>query len=259
MNETDSRKIQEYLLNLIYPTSKFQYSAYFSFLSSVYQNSTELIDNSYLLYNATSLYSIATSLTFYDTMLLKHLTNDTNAQIVTHNHPFPGLSSLQTILATLPAIFISIAFAFIPAPFIYYLVQENELKFKHLQYTSGVNFGVYCFSNFCWDLINYSIPAIMCFILILVFDIKEFVGENLVATISILIEFGFSIVSFSHLSSYFFQNKITAQNTMFISFMITGVFLVISSNIMEFLPKTLDINEKLRFLYRCFPSFALGS
>ena len=55
------------------------------------------------------------------------------------------------------AIMVVTGFAFIPAGFVLFLVQERASKAKHLQFVSGLSPMVYWVSNILWDMVRYFI------------------------------------------------------------------------------------------------------
>jgi ATP-binding cassette, subfamily A (ABC1), member 3 len=121
-----------------------------------------------------------------DTQLLKIASNNPQASITIKSQSMPTTLSQTTLLASLSSIFISIAFAFIPASFIHWSVTETELKTKHLQQISGVSALSYHVSNFVFDFLQYLAPMILCCIAIAIFDIEQLLAENFSATFVIL-------------------------------------------------------------------------
>jgi len=254
-----SRAFGTVLLNSTYPTYTRQNSAYFAYISNVNRiNTNGLNDQSEIFYNTTSQFALSNGLTFYDSQLLRLATNDPLAEIRISTQPFPATLSIKTLVASLAAIFISIAFAFIPASFIHYTVEETKMKTKHMQLISGVSPVAYHMANFIWDQINYLIPMILCLILIAAYGIEPLIKDNVGATILGLILYGLSITSFSYMCSFLFDNNTTAQNVMLIFFILVGVFLVIANMILDIIPSTKPANSRLKYLYRIFPSFCLG-
>jgi hypothetical protein len=59
------------------------------------------------------------------------------------------------------AIVIALAFSFVPASFAVFIVLEREQNSKHLQMISGVGVWSYWLSSYLWDIISYTIPALI--------------------------------------------------------------------------------------------------
>ena len=92
--------------------------------------------------------------------------------------PFPQTANAQVLINGITAVVIGIAFSFIPANFIYYTVKEKQIKSKHQQFISGVTPFTYHAAHFIWDFLNYLVPAILCLIVIAIYDIEELIGSN---------------------------------------------------------------------------------
>ena len=204
-------------------------------------------DNVALYTNTTYLYSLPLYYTTYNTALLRYLTGSPTAQITLQFWPFPQTANSQVLVNSITAIVIGIAFAFIPSNFIYYTVKEKTIKSKHQQFISGVTPFTYHAAHFIWDFINYLVPAILCLIVIAIYDIKELIGVNVGATIVALLLYGLSIVPFSALCSFLYESPTTAQNTMLIFYILTSCFLLIVSIVLGIISSTKNIASSLRF------------
>lgn len=72
---------------------------------------------------------------------------DADSSITTTTHPLPLTARERAIIATASAFFavllITIAFAFVPASFVSFLVKEREVNAKHQQLISGVSILAY--------------------------------------------------------------------------------------------------------------------
>ena len=232
----------------------------------VYQAQTNLHDASLPLVadnvgvytNTTYLYSLPLYYSTYNTALLRYLTGSPTAQITLTMWPFPETANAQVLVNSITAIVIGIAFAFIPSNFVYYTVKEKSIKSKHQQFISGVTPFTYHAAHFTWDFINYLVPAVLCLIVIAIYDIKELIGSNVGATIVALLLYGLSIVPFSAFCSFLYSSPTTAQNTMLIFYILTSCFLLIVSIVLGIIPSTQNIATSLRFLFRLLPSYCLG-
>ena len=232
----------------------------------VYQAQTNLnsaslplvADNVALYTNTTYLFSLPLYYSTYNTALLRYLTGSPTAQITVSFWPFPQTANTQVLVNSITAVVIGIAFAFIPSNFIYYTVKERFIRSKHQQFISGVTPFTYHAAHFIWDMVNYLVPAILCLIVIAIYDIKELIGVNVGATIVALLLYGVSIVPFSALCSFLYDSPTTAQNTMLIFYILTSCFLLIVSIVLGIIPSTKNIATPLRFVFRLLPSYCLG-
>ena len=227
--------------------------------TNLHNSSLPLVADNVALYtNTTYLYSLPLYYSTYNTAILRYLTGNPAAQITLQFWPFPETANAQVLVNSITAIVIGIAFSFIPSNFIYYTVKEKNIKSKHQQFISGVTPFTYHAAHFVWDFLNYLVPAVLCLIVIAIYDIKELIGENVGATIVALLLYGLSIVPFSAFCSFLYQSPTTAQNTMLIFYILTSCFLLIVSIVLGIINSTKNIAVSLRFVFRLLPSYCLG-
>jgi ABC-type multidrug transport system ATPase subunit len=86
---------------------------------------------------------------------------------------------LQSIVAFAATVQITIAFSFVPAATIAFVVREREptRNCKYQQVLSGVSIPVYWLSTFCWDLLVYLVTFACVIFLIWAFQVTVFVGD----------------------------------------------------------------------------------
>ena len=68
----------------------------------------------------------------------------------------------------------SIGLSFIPASLITFIVKERNDNVKHQQIVSGVSILSYWLSNYFLDMIKHLVPAIVCFLMVLAYDITVY-------------------------------------------------------------------------------------
>ncbi|KAK7881153.1 hypothetical protein WMY93_029562 [Mugilogobius chulae] len=118
---------------------------------------------------------------------------------------------LTTSVDAVVAICVIFAMSFVPASFVLYLIQERVTQAKHLQFVSGVSPLVYWTANFLWDMLNYSISALMVVEIFKFFDKKCFTSTtNLQPLISLLMLYGWSVTPMMYPLSYLFSVPSTA-------------------------------------------------
>jgi len=68
--------------------------------------------------------------------------------------------------------------------------RESENNCKFLQLVSGASPAVYWLANFCWDMLNFLIPAGGIVLLVWWYDQPQLAGPRLVAMTVLLLAFG---------------------------------------------------------------------
>ncbi|CAE8743209.1 unnamed protein product [Polarella glacialis] len=113
-----------------------------------------------------------------------------DAKIKVWSHPLPKtqallqqemLGSSQVFRDLTVAITVILAMGFIPASFIVYLVHEKVSNGKHQQLLTGVSPAMYWVSSYLWDIVNYMLPLLVCFLLFIVFEVSSYAGDQLPA------------------------------------------------------------------------------
>ncbi|OWZ22804.1 ABCA1 lipid exporter [Phytophthora megakarya] len=196
-----------------------------------------------------------------------------NVDLKVNNHPLPYTEAAKTLLNSnssfTAALFICIAFTFLPASIVVFLVKEKQAAHnsKHQQLVSGVSLPAFWLSNYIWDFIMYAIPGVCALILIFAFNVTALTGQDcescssatFPAVILLFILFGLAICPFTYCLSFLFKEHASAQTyTIVLNFMI-GVVLMITSFILDLFGSTKDVNSVLKFLWRFSPLFNLGN
>ncbi|ETL98521.1 hypothetical protein L917_04425, partial [Phytophthora nicotianae] len=196
-----------------------------------------------------------------------------NLNLKVNNHPLPYTEAAKAVFSSntsfVAALFICIAFTFLPASIVVFLVKEKQAEHnsKHQQLVSGVSLPAFWLSNYIWDLIMYVFPCVSSLILINVFEISALTGqdcdscssETFPAVILLFVLFGLAICPFTYCLSFLFKEHASAQTyTIVLNFMI-GVVLMITSFILDTVDSTSDANSVLKFFWRFSPLFNLGN
>lgn len=109
---------------------------------------------------------------------------DSQTSITVRNAPLPVTKAVDTAFDQLSAIFavllIIIAFSFVPASIVVYVVKEREKErnSKHQQVISGVSIPAYWIANFLWDMTLYCIPLAFTMLVVLAYDLPAFSGVH---------------------------------------------------------------------------------
>lgn len=187
--------------------------------------------------------------------LSNHPWNDTNSQ----------LSSLDYILEgsdVLISIFIIAAMSFVPASFVVFLVYERSTKSKHLQFVTGMNPVMYWIGNYVWDMANYVIPAFMCIMILLIFQIPAYVSTaNLPAVVALFLMYGWSMTPLMYPASFWFKEPSTAYIALIVINLFTGITCIVCSFLLEIFSYDHDlerVHKVLKVTFMMFPNYCLG-
>lgn len=105
----------------------------------------------------------------------------------------------------------ALAYSFIPAGVILFIVKERENNAKHQQIVSGVSVYAYWLSNLLIDVVKYSIPGIFCALSALIFDVKAFTeGDAYSCVWAIVLLYGPAIMTFTYATSFLFMSPESA-------------------------------------------------
>ncbi|GFN82627.1 ATP-binding cassette sub-family a member 2 [Plakobranchus ocellatus] len=191
----------------------------------------------------------------YGMTVFNHPWNDTDSQ----------LSSLDYILEgsdVLISIFIIAAMSFVPASFVVFLVYEKSTKAKHLQFVTGMNPVMYWIGNYVWDMCNYVIPAFMCVMILLIFQIPAYVSaDNLPAVITLFLMYGWSMTPLMYPASFWFKEPSTAYIALIVINLFTGITCIVCSFLLEIFSYDHDlerVHKVLKLVFMMFPNYCLG-
>ncbi|XP_071097331.1 ATP-binding cassette sub-family A member 2-like isoform X1 [Haliotis cracherodii] len=186
---------------------------------------------------------------------INHPWNDTNNEMSTVNYMMEGSDVLI-------AIFIIVAMSFVPASFVVFLVYEKSTKAKHLQFVTGINPVMYWLGNYVWDMANYTIPAFMCVMVLLIFQIPAYVStSNLPAVVALFLMYGWSITPVMYPASFLFNEPSTAYICLIVINLFTGITCIVSSFLLELFSYDKDLNKVhdiLKIIFMMFPNYCLG-
>ena len=176
-----------------------------------------------------------------------------------------------TINVFIASLIIVIAFAFVPASIIMYIVKEkNEHQNAKLQQlVSGVGILPYWASFYTWDIINLTPPLIVALAFLPGYGSFQGVDgidmESFQAGAILLILYALSIVPLTYIISFRYEHHSDAQTGMLVFSFMSGAALAVFSYISRLVE--LDItdgfslaeldSQYLHYIYLLFPGFAL--
>jgi ABC-type multidrug transport system ATPase subunit len=220
-----------------------------------------------LYHNTTANHAIPTFINVFTSAAWRFLSGAGSsaqlASVTARSNPVPFTQeekSIQNSASSFVAVlFITLAFAFIPASFAVFVVREREVSAKHLQLISGVSIPAYWSATFCWDIANYAVPCSLSIVLVAAFNVQELIeGESLAATILLFVLYGISVAAFTYCLSYLFTSHATAQIVVLVLNLLCMI-LLIASFIMQQIDSTCDADRGLRYIYRFLPGYSLGN
>ncbi|XP_048255576.1 phospholipid-transporting ATPase ABCA1-like isoform X2 [Haliotis rufescens] len=193
-----------------------------------------------------------------------------NFGITTINHPLNYTQDqlneetiMNSAIDVLVAICVIFAMSFIPASFVLVLIEERVSNSKHLQFVSGINPTIYWVANFTWDMMNYLIPALLCFIIFLAFNKEAYVGPgHAPCLVALLFLYGFAIIPLM----YPFARLFSVPSSAFVALSCVNVFLGTVSTLATFILEVFeqddkglaDINNILKQAFLIMPHYCLG-
>ncbi|WAR23494.1 ABCA1-like protein [Mya arenaria] len=190
-------------------------------------------------------------------------TDPADYSIVAISHPMKMTKDQLDITALLSdfrevtiSICVIFAMSFIPASFTMYLIEERVSNSKHLQFVSGVNPCIYWVSNFCWDLLYYLIPSILCIFIFLAFNNQAYVSAvNAPCLVVVMTPL---MYPFSRLFSVPSTALVVLQSVN----IFLGIITTVSTFIMDYFETDDDglknINRHLKQVFLLLPQYCLG-
>ncbi|KAL4240689.1 ATP-binding cassette sub- A member 3 [Mactra antiquata] len=219
-------------------------------------------------FNNQAFHTPGISLTMLANALYKYVTNDTSSNILVTNHPLPRtihdkIRDEMTSETTGFTVAFNIVFgmSFLASSFTLFLIRERSTKAKHLQFTSGINSFTFWSGTFCWDLINYLLPAILLLITLLAFDVDAYIVEDHLAHIALLfILYGFAMLPFMYLWSFLFDVPSTGYVWLTMFNILSGVATILAVGILSIPQLGLqNLSHILEWIFLCFlPNYCLG-
>jgi len=167
---------------------------------------------------------------------------------------------IAMFLQLFAALFLLIPFSYLPASCAMFVVQERTCGSQHLQLVSGVSPLVYWVSTFVWDITQYFVVIIGCYLVMLMYGATAFVGsaENSFCTIITLLAYGLASIPMSYAYSFAFTRHASAQIAICLMNFVTGFVAIIAHFIMSQIPKTANVAAVLQKIFRFFPQYCLG-
>ena len=184
--------------------------------------------------------------------------------IKVENHPLPITYDVKTInggrTGFISSIVFSLGFAFIPVGIISFIVAEREMNVKHQQLVSGVSIPAYWVTNYIWDFTKHFIPAVICALFVLAFQIDSFTNpsDSYGVLWLLMVLYGFSVSTFSYFTSFFFKTSSMSQSITLLIHFIAGSILPSVIFVLYLFDSSRDAAHALMWIFRFIPNFCFG-
>ncbi|GMF24988.1 unnamed protein product [Phytophthora fragariaefolia] len=185
------------------------------------------------------------------------------------SHPLPLSFKTRSIFSSylsVPAvIFIVIAFTFIPASIMPFIVKEKHLEqnAKYQQLLSGMSFFAYWIANFVFDMALYFVPMTVAILLLTSFmgaeSCDSCTQDVPAATVTLFVLFGAAIAPWTYILSHGMEKPSECLVYTFMINFFLGILLLLLSFTMNSLDSTRSANAVLVYIWRCSPLFSLGN
>ena len=250
-----------YLLSNDHKSSEHGSTRYGAITMSSLTDNTQLIYN--VMVNNSAIHGVGLFVNLVHTAFLQVKTKMDTAAITVHNYPLPITYAQQietgTTSSFIAALFLSIAFCFIPSSYASYIVKEYEMKIKFQQIISGININSYWFANLLFDVLSYLPTMASVIAIIYAFSVTSYTSNSsLYALLLLLFFYGPAIASFTYFTSYLFTNHSTAQIMQLFGNFVLGLCLSIVIFVLTTIQTTSVVAYKLRYIFRIFPAYCLS-
>jgi len=197
-----------------------------------------------------------------NTAILRYATGSNSKTINSRNYPFPNTEGVKAISNLISGLGISFAFAigmsFIPAGIVTFITKERETNVKHQQIISGMSLSAYWFSNLMVEYIKYLFPCILCPLITYGMGTDAVTKDDKFGALWMLFfMYGFSISTFTYLTSFLFKDHGAAQTaTFFINFGF-GFIGGLATAILRLITSTRDVAKIIQWIFRIIPTYSL--
>ncbi|CAK9057747.1 ATP-binding cassette sub-family A member 7 [Durusdinium trenchii] len=184
------------------------------------------------------------------------------SKVQVSSHPLPKTQQLvqeemsggsQVLTDLFVALTVILAMGFIPASFLVYLVHEKSSNGKHQQLLTGVSPLMYWFGNYCWDLVNFLLPLVVCVLIFLSFQVMAYSGDNLPAIIVVLFLYGACMTPLMYCVEPLFRVPSTAYVTLICLNIFTGTISTLAIAVLEAFDQQTELLHILEFGRAVFP------
>jgi ABC-type multidrug transport system ATPase subunit len=196
----------------------------------------------------------------------------TDTKLNAWNHPLPKSQAVmeeemssnnQAFVDLTVAITVLLAMGFIPASFVVYLVHEKASSGKHQQLLTGVSPTMYWLSSYCWDILNYLCPLIICFLIFVVFNVDAYSGRNAPAIFMLLLSYGVCMTPAMYCLEPLFSVPSTAYVCLICLNIFTGTISVMATAVLDMVQEEEKDLKPINVFFKAvfpwiLPNYSLG-
>lgn len=211
-------------------------------------------------YSNQAFHTLPSAYSAVNNILLQNALNDSSYGIETTNHPLPRNTqeksdlSLQNWSNFTLMIFLLFSSCQLAASFITFLIDEKTSKAKHVQFVSGVNTWTYWGATYCWDLLNFIVPAVGIILLFIIFDTTDYDGE-LGSVFAVTLLFGISILPFVYFLSFFFTSSMSGYGFLAVLVELLSLGMYLAVTILELVDEK-ELARVMHYVFLIFPTYA---
>ena len=210
-----SNDFQDYLLDLA-AEGRAEYNAFLFYPYSMTTNNQKRV---YFGLNGSALHAFPITVNLWNNLIINDIVDgldaDQRVTIDASMHPLPVTERQDLVSSQISgfsaALYLVIAFSFIPSGAIYFIVNEKTTLTKHQQLVSGISFSAYWVSNFIADVCIGLPASILVFISVFIFDAEAFQDDAAGPFFGTLVMFLWGCLPFTYLLSFFFSSPAKAQ------------------------------------------------
>lgn len=185
--------------------------------------------------------------------------NSSRYTIETSSEPFPYVPATSNSVLTTgvaAALFLGLAFAYVPVAFGVNLVKERENGSEHVQRVMGIRALPFWIANMIFDFASYMVSVLLTFILFASFGNDLILGENAHVASLIFVVSALSSISFTYLLSFGFSKALSLQSWLPVLYSIAALVLFFIA--ITFLQTAPTYVQMIAFGFSVFPQFAFS-
>ncbi|XP_052030939.1 phospholipid-transporting ATPase ABCA3-like [Apodemus sylvaticus] len=192
-------------------------------------------------FNNEAYHSSPLSLSILDNIIFKYLSGP-NATITVSNKPQPqrvtkGKSDERSTSGIQIVFNLLFGMSIFTSGFCLMAVTERVSKAKHIQFVSGVYTMNFWLSALLWDLIIYFVACVLLLIVFLYSNVDILLEKyHFLDTMFILMLFGWSVIPFIYLLSFWYNNSTNAYIKIFVFNHCLGFMSIIVDAVVQIIP-----------------------
>eukprot|EP00002_Diphylleia_rotans_P010817 TRINITY_DN2139_c0_g1_i4.p1 TRINITY_DN2139_c0_g1~~TRINITY_DN2139_c0_g1_i4.p1 ORF type:complete len:1384 (+),score=248.88 TRINITY_DN2139_c0_g1_i4:167-4318(+) len=211
-------------------------------------------------FDTTAFHSLPTALNYVSNAILRNLTKNQEAFIITVNHPLPDPEFVGEDYGrsfTL-SLYVGIALCIIPGALITSVMRERETKAAHQQLVCGVDSRMLWATYLISDMVLFMIAVIFFFLIFAGTRTDAFIGDNFVATIILFITYGLSVFPCTYAISFYIKSSTSAQSRITAGYISLSLAALIVISVLYAIPSTSDYAEPIDYIFTLIPTYAVA-